>query len=140
MFFSLLIADFLSLLIRCSILYQTTVALVQQLVAILVGIIVVVLVKLALVCLCRCALYRAFYRKSPASANLVSLSLECANFALSVGFVSLRMVKLLLTSALYVGRIDTFFLARDVGRVGGFEIDGYPRIFIRDILSHEAHR
>ena len=52
----------------------------------------------------------------------------------------LRMCKLLLTAALYVGRIDTPFLAPGVGRLGCFELDGYPVIFVQDILSHEAHR
>jgi hypothetical protein len=50
------------------------------------------------------------------------------------------MCKLLITAALYVGRIDTPFLAPGVGRVGNFELDGYPVIFVKDILSHEAHR
>lgn len=50
------------------------------------------------------------------------------------------MCKLLITSALYVGRIDTPFLAPGVGRLGDLELDGYPAIFMKDILSHEAHR
>ena len=50
------------------------------------------------------------------------------------------MCKLLLTAALYVGRIDTPFLAPGVGRLGDLELDGYPVIFMKDILSHEAHR
>lgn len=51
-----------------------------------------------------------------------------------------RMCKLLITSALYVGRIDTPFLAPGVGRLGDLELDGYPVVFMKDILSHEAHR
>lgn len=54
--------------------------------------------------------------------------------------VSRRMCKLLITAALYVGRIDTPFLAPGVGRLGNLELDGYPVIFVKDILSHEAHR
>jgi hypothetical protein len=54
--------------------------------------------------------------------------------------VSRRICKLLITAALYVGRIDTPLLAPGVGRLGVLELDGYPVIFVKDILSHEAHR
>lgn len=51
-----------------------------------------------------------------------------------------RTCKLLITSALFVGRIDTPFLAPGIGRVGQLELDNYPTIFLKDVLSHEAHR
>lgn len=85
-------------------------------------------------------MYKSFYRAKPAAANLSSLALECANFALSVGFIFLRMCKLLLCAALFVGRIDTPFLAPGIGRLGNLELDNYPAIFLKDVLSHEAHR
>eukprot|EP00549_Striatella_unipunctata_P025549 CAMPEP_0118716262 /NCGR_PEP_ID=MMETSP0800-20121206/27392_1 /TAXON_ID=210618 ORGANISM="Striatella unipunctata, Strain CCMP2910" /NCGR_SAMPLE_ID=MMETSP0800 /ASSEMBLY_ACC=CAM_ASM_000638 /LENGTH=205 /DNA_ID=CAMNT_0006622641 /DNA_START=477 /DNA_END=1094 /DNA_ORIENTATION=+ len=54
------------------------------------------------------------------------------------------MIKLILTATLYVGRIDSFFLAKGVGEIDiknfNFKIDNYPHIFIKDILSQEAHR
>lgn len=50
------------------------------------------------------------------------------------------MIKLIFTSALFVGRIDTPFLAPGVGRFGALELDNYPHTFLKDILSHEAHR
>lgn len=50
------------------------------------------------------------------------------------------MCKLIITAALFVGRIDTPFLADGVGRVGPVELDNYPNIFLKDVLSHEAHR
>ena len=50
------------------------------------------------------------------------------------------MCKLLITAALFVGRIDTPFLAPGVGAVGNLEPDNYPTIFLKDVLSHEAHR
>ena len=56
-------------------------------------------------------------QKAQQAQILSSLVLECTNFALSVGFVFLRMCKLLIMAALYVGRIDTPFLAPGVGRV-----------------------
>ena len=121
-------------------LWQATVPFVQQFVATLIGILIVLVIKLIIVRSCRCTMYVAFYRKRPAAGNISALALECANFALSVGFVFLRLVKILFTGALYVGRIDTPFLAEGVGRIGGLELDNYPRIFMKDILAHEAHR
>jgi hypothetical protein len=121
-------------------LWQATVALVQQFLALTIGILTVIIIKLIMVHSCRCTMYQAFYRKRPAAANISALALECANFALSVGFVFLRMVKLMVVGALYIGRIDTPFLAEGVGKLGNFELDNYPRIFIKDILATEAHR
>ena len=89
---------------------------------------------------CRQSYYKAFYRRRPAAANISALALECTNFSLSVGFVFLRMCKLIITAALFVGRIDTPFLAPGVGRLGPLELDNYPNVFLKDILGHEAHR
>jgi chaperonin cofactor prefoldin len=50
------------------------------------------------------------------------------------------MCKLIVAAALFVGRIDTPFLADGVGRIGALELDGYPSIFLKDTLAHEAHR
>jgi len=105
-----------------------------------VGMLVVVLIKTLPVICCRNAFYKGFYRKNPPAVNFVNLALECANFAISAGFVVIRMVKLLVTAALYVGRIDTPFLAKGVGQVGAMRLDNYPDVFLKDILSHEAHR
>lgn len=87
---------------------------------------------------CRLSYYKAFYRQRPAAANISALALECTNFSLSVGFVVLRMCKLIVTAALFVGRIDTPFLADGVGRFGRLELDNYPNIFLKDILTHEG--
>jgi hypothetical protein len=54
------------------------------------GIVVAMVIKLVLMTMCRIVMFKAFYRTKPAAANLSSLSLECANFALSVGFIFLR--------------------------------------------------
>lgn len=121
-------------------LWQASIPIVVQLLSLIIGISVVILIKLSLVLCCRCAFYKGFYRRRPAAVNIVNLALECANFAISAGFVIIRMIKLLLTAALYVGRIDTPFLAPGVGRAGNLELDNYPRIFLKEILSHEAHR
>lgn len=125
-------------------LWQASIALVQRFLSALIGLVVVILLKIIMVQSCRCACYTAFYRRRPMQANFSSLALECANYALSVGFVLIRMIKLLITSALYVGRIDAFFLAPGVGelKIGklNFRLDNYPHIFLKDILSNEAHR
>jgi hypothetical protein len=85
-------------------------------------------------------MYRAMYRQRPFSANLAYLALEWANFPLSVGFILIRMIKLVIAAFLFIGRIDTPFLAARVGQLGGFELDNYPTVFMKDILQHEAHR
>lgn len=121
-------------------LWQATAYFAQRLIAILIGIITVTLLRLALVCICRCTLYKSFYRERPATANLVLLALEWANFALSVGFIFARMIKLLLAAGMSIGRIDTPFLAPNVGRIGPLELDNYPIVHMKDILSHEVRQ
>ena len=43
-------------------------------------------------------------------------------------------------AALSVGRIDTPFLAPGVGVVAGVELDSYPTVHMREVMSHEAHK
>ena len=83
---------------------------------------------------------QAYYRKRPAVANLAVLTRECGLVALTQGFVIVRILKLLLATMLYLGRVDTPFLHSSRGQVGGFRMDGEPFIFQMDILQHEAHR
>lgn len=68
------------------------------------------------------------------------LGLEWASFAISGGFVFLRMCKLLIAAAAWIGRIDRPFLSKDVRRLFAMEIDFYPMVHTQDLLSHEAHR
>ena len=82
----------------------------------------------------------AFYRKRPAVANLVVLTRECGLVALTQSFVIVRIIKLLVTTILYIGRVDTPFLHGSRGQVGGFRVDKEPFVFQMDILQHEAHR
>ena len=88
----------------------------------------------------RTAAASAFYRKRPAVANISLLVRECGLVALTQGFVVFRMLRLLLTAAFYVGRLDSPFLYDSLGQVGGFRVDREPYMFQIDILQHEAHR
>lgn len=106
--------------------------------AILVGIISVTILRLAIVCGCRKCMYKSFYREKPASANISILALEWGNFALSAGYVLARSIKLMLAAATFIGRIDTPFLAHNVGRIGPLELDNYPMMHMKDALSHEV--
>ena len=63
------------------------------------------------------------------------LVLDWANFALSIGFISARIIKLLIAAFLFVGKLDTPLLVPEVSI-----LDKIPEIFLRDILLHEAHR
>jgi len=122
-------------------LWQVTERFTLRLLAFLCGMTVIIIFRVLLLLCVRTKLYEAFYRPKPARANLTALILEAANFALSFGFIIVRVVKLLLTAAFYIGRIDTPFLAPGVGNPWGyFELDSYPTIFVKDMLAHDAHR
>eukprot|EP00977_Amphora_coffeiformis_P021256 scaffold9085_cov215-Amphora_coffeaeformis.AAC.24 len=120
--------------------WQGSVYFAQRFVAIFIGILLVTIIRIGVFCCGRSRFFRAFYRTKPAAANIFFLAMEWANFALSAGFVFVRMIKLLLVAILSVGRIDSRFLAKGVGEVGPVELDAFPTIHLRDILSHEAHR
>ena len=67
----------------------------------------------------------------------MALTLDWANFALSIGFVTARIIKLLVTSVIFVGKIDTPLLQD--GAITS-KLDKIPHIFLKDVLLHEAHR
>ncbi|KAG7356321.1 hypothetical protein IV203_001007 [Nitzschia inconspicua] len=121
-------------------LWQATVYYMAKLFAILGGILVIAIIRLSFLAVCRCEMHRAFYRKRPFSANISLLALEWANFTLSVGFILVRIIKLIISACMFIGRIDTPFLAPKVGQLGPIELDNYPTIFMKDLLQHEAHR
>ena len=110
----------------------------RNLLAVLIALICTITIKILIsVFLLRTA-YSAFYRKEVNQVNIVSLALECIMIGFAVGTALVRAVKLVLISALYVGRVDTPLLAPGVG-VGPM-VDKYPFIFRQDILALEAHR
>jgi len=121
--------------------WQATEKFALRFIAFLVGICVTLIVRVIILVCFRGKNFDAFYRSKPARANILSLFLEAATFGLSVGFIFMRAIKLLLAAGMWIGKIDRPFLASGVGNLWGyFELDGYPSIFQRDILSHEAHR
>jgi hypothetical protein len=51
-----------------------------------------------------------------------------------------RLVKLIMISAFYIGRLDTPLFAPGVGMVGPMHLDAHPIQFRKDLLVHDAHR
>lgn len=48
--------------------------------------------------------------------------------------------KLLIAATLFIGRVDIPFLSEEACFIGPFELDAYPLMFRKDLLTHEAHR
>lgn len=48
------------------------------------------------------------------------------------------MIKIMLVAASFIGRIDTPFLAPSIGRVLCLELDNFPNVHLKDVLSHEV--
>lgn len=122
------------------ILWQGSVYYIQRLVVIIIGLVTIILIRLGFMFYGRFRYFKSFYRKKPGAANVYFLAMEWANFALTAGFVFVRLIKILIVAGLSVGRIDTRFLAQGVGELGPLELDPFPTIHMRDIMSHEAHR
>jgi len=58
---------------------------------------------------------------------------------LTIGFVTARVAKMFLMTAVYIGRIDTPFLDTSVN-LFGLGIDQDYKNFYADVLLHETHR
>jgi len=80
--------------------------------------------------------YAGFYRKMPAFANAFMFCMECWNIALTAAFVLSRVIKFMVATGLYAGRIDRPVLAEGLA----LDIDSLPRVFRQNLLSAEAHR
>lgn len=122
------------------VLWQKSVAQTQKTLAMIAGIVVIAGIRTIIMTCGRTSYFQSFYRKRPAGANIYFLAMEWANFALSAGFVFVRMVQLMVAAAMNVGRIDAPFLAPGVGQIMGVDLDPFPTIHLRDILATEAHR
>ena len=101
------------------------------------GIVTIIILKVLIFgCLNR-RWFLSFYRTRPFAANVMALTLDWANFALSIGFVMARIVKLTLAAVLFVGKIDTPLLVKSPVLS---KLDKIPDLFLKDIMFHEAHR
>jgi len=101
-----------------------------------IGIIITIAIRVLVLLLLRGKLYTAFYRKIPASANIIAIALECWNIGISAGVAIVRAAKLLGVSLLHIGRIDIPLLSSDSPAAG---LDSYPSDYIKTILASEAH-
>ena len=54
--------------------------------------------------------------------------------------MAIRMVKLIMISVFYIGRLDTPLFAPGVGHIGPVLLDSHHVQFRKDLLLHEAHR
>jgi hypothetical protein len=104
------------------------------------GFALILVIKIIVLILLRNLFFKNFYRKKPAAANLFFLIMEVWNVALSVGYIIMRVIKIILISLFYIARFDEPFLAPGVGRIGAIELDGFSLCFRKDLLLHEAHR
>ena len=93
-----------------------------------------ILVKILVLFLLRKKFYKAFYRKKPAAANFMNVIMEAWSVGLSLGYALARAVKLIAITAIFLGRIDTPFLDKGVGFIGGMPLDAYPYAFRKDLL------
>ena len=84
-------------------------------------------------------MYKSFYRRHPGLSNIFSVLWEAAWVVLMILFVLVRAMKLIGVAALQIGRIDIPFLHDGVGEFAGINLDGFPHIFRKEILAHEAH-
>lgn len=71
--------------------------------------------------------------------SLTRLPLQAWHVGLTLGFVIGRAIKMILMTCVYIGRIDTSYLAGHVNFFG-LLIDKEYQAFHIDILLHEAHR
>jgi hypothetical protein len=104
------------------------------------GFALISVIKILVLFLLRNLFFKNFYRKKPAAANLFFLVMEVWNVALSVGYIIVRVIKIIMISLFYIARFDEPFLAPGVGRIGAVELDGFSLCFRKDLLLHEAHR
>lgn len=121
--------------------WSETSSFVIGLVAMLVGLSVSLIIRSILICSIRGKAHNAFYRKKPVLSNILSVLLETWSFAVALGFILARGLKLIIATCFYLGRIDCHLLHPNVNDVNkAITIDGLPDSFTIDLLLHDAHR
>jgi len=89
------------------------------------GFAITVMIRMCAMILFRTKCFAAFYRKHPGISNIVGLAFECWNIALAAGFLLARSLKLILTAAFYMGRVDKPLLNVRT-RIQPLNVDYYP--------------
>ena len=100
----------------------------------IIGVSATIILKVIVIAILRQKFYKAFYRKKPAAANIMNVVMEAWNIGLSLGYALARATKLIVITAIYLGRIDTPFLDKGVGFIGGAALDEYPYEFRKDLM------
>ena len=106
----------------------------------IIGICITVLLKWLVLIWFRRRFMKGYYRRSVGLTNFVGVILESWNLGLTTSYMLLRTFKLLIAATLFIGRVDIPFLSNAACYLGPVELDPYPLMFRKDILSHEAHR
>jgi len=122
------------------IVWEVTRKFLLDIIAILIGFISTIALRSILVAIVGKTNYTAFYRKRPWVGNVSGVALECWHLALTVYYIFVRVVLLLFSALLYAARVDKPFMADDVGTFGSVDLDKYPTIYRKGLLSAEAHR
>jgi len=120
--------------------YEVTRMYMLSFLSLLLGVIITLLVKVLLTTFLAKKYFSAFYRKRPVICNLINIAFECWHLALTAGFILARAVKIILIAILFLGRFDRPFLSEGVGTIGPINLDNFPYIFRKDLLSVDAHR
>jgi len=117
---------------------------VLTIIAQMIGISVTIIFKIIAIVLFRQNTFGGFYRKKVAVTNIVFAIFESWNIAITVGFLVVRSALLFVLAVLYIGRIDTPFLAEEVDKFdflpNAAYMDRAPVYYRKDLLIHEAHR
>ncbi|CAJ1932922.1 unnamed protein product [Cylindrotheca closterium] len=130
------IVTFLTAGITFLLVWPTTRPIVVEIATQAIGIIITVLVKVVVCFVAMRSAYSGFYRSKPMFANVFNVALECWALALTLALVAGRLVKFLVITSFYVGRIDRPVLADGLF----LQVDMLPLVFRQNLLSTESHR
>ena len=120
-------------------LYPDTQDTMMFIIAHAIGIAVTMTIRISILLVLRFTFYHGYYRHRPTFASVVSVFLEVWNIGLGLGTMAGRTAQLVIASLLYIGRLDTPFIADGQGDILGLlRLDNQPLAFRKDLLVHEA--